>query len=202
MPEGARLMSFNTTSYLAGVGSVVAALTIGFSGGFFIATPTQQPEQNRLQKVMASAPVSSPMPQTAAVPEPQTNAAPKAEIAQANTSSGPNAVIQQPARPEAIPIMAKAAEPEPAVAKAPEPVRPVAQPESGAQQTADAERIRAEEAKAAKRKRTEARKLAERKKQREIESATLAVKRMLRDRDPQQVAEGTETPRFGFFGQD
>jgi len=25
---------------------------------------------------------------------------------------------------------------------------------------------------------------------------------MLRDRDPQQVADGIETPRFGFFGQD
>jgi 3-oxoacyl-[acyl-carrier-protein] synthase III len=76
----------------------------------------------------------------------------------------------------------------------------------------NAERLRATDAKAAARKRDESRKFAERRKQREIELATVAVRRMLRDRDrdPQQVADGIETPRetpreaprFGFFGQD
>jgi hypothetical protein len=189
-------MSFSTTSYLAGVGSVVAALTVGFSGGLFMAAPTPYAEQNRLQRVMSSAPIASPTPQIAAAPKP--------EITEVNATSRTTSAIQQPARPETIPVMAKAAEPEgaPVMAKAPEPVRTASEQERGAQMNANAEKVRAAEARAAERKRAEARKLAERQKQREIELATVAVKRMLRDRDPQQVADGIETPRFGFFGQD
>ena len=71
------------------------------------------------------------------------------------------------------------------------------------------EKARAAEAsRAAEKKRIEARKLAERRKQREIQEAAAAVKRMLRDRDVQQVADtddpdrrGFDPPPFGFFGQ-
>ena len=194
-------MSFSTTSYLAGVGSVLAALTVGFSGGLFLAAPTPYAEQNRLQRVMSSAPIASPTPQIAAAPKPK--------ITEANATSAPASAIQQPARPETIPVMAKAAEPEPApvMAKAPEakalePIRAAPEQERAAQSNVNAEKIRAAEARAAERKRAEARKMEERRKQREIELATVAVKRMLRDRDPQRVADGIETPRFGFFGQD
>jgi hypothetical protein len=188
-------MSFSTTSYLAGVGSVVAALTVGFSGGLFMAAPTPYAEQNRLQRVMSSAPIASPAQQVVVASKP--------EITEAKATSEPAPAIQQPARAE-IPVMAKAVEPEPApvIAKAPEPVRAAVEQEQSAQSNVNAEKIRAAEAKVAERKRAEARKFAERKKQREIEFATVAVKRMLRDRDPQQVADGIETPRFGFFGQD
>jgi len=180
---------------------VVAALTVGFSGGLFMAAPTPYAEQNRLQRVMSSAPIASPTPQIAAAPKP--------EITEANATSAPASASQQPARPETIPVMAKAAEPEPAsvMAKAPEakalePIRAAPEQERAAQSNVNAEKIRAAEAGAAERKRAEARKLEERRKQREIELATVAVKRMLRDRDPQQVADGIERPRFGFFGQD
>jgi hypothetical protein len=101
------------------------------------------------------------------------------------------------AEPEPAPVMAKAPE-----AKALEPIRAAPEQERAAQSNVNAEKIRAAEARAAERKRAEARKMEERRKQREIELATVAVKRMLRDRDPQQVADGIETPRFGFFGQD
>lgn len=197
-------MSFSTKSYLAGVGSVVAALTVGFSGGFFMAAPTQNFEQNRLQRVTSSALISNPAPQITASLKP--------EVTSASAASAPAPVTQQPARPETTPVIAKAVEPEsapvmpresaPAMAKAPEPARAEAAEESEVQANVNAEKIRAAEAKAAERKRSEAKKLAERRKQREIELAAVAVKRMLRDREPQQVADGFATPRFGFFGQD
>jgi hypothetical protein len=215
-------MSFSTKSYLAGVGSVIAALTIGFSGGFLIAKPTPYTEQNRLQRVTSSAPIASSAPQIAS-PAPQTAAAlPTPAITEAriiSTETKPPAV--QSAPPETTPIIAKAAAPEPApvvaksepapaVAKS-EPVRTAVEQTREPDSNGNAEKRRAVDAKAAEssdakiaeRKRIEARKLAERRKQREIELATLAVKRMLRDRgNPQQVADGIETPRFGFFGQD
>ena len=189
-------MSFSTTSYLAGVGSVIAALTVGFSGGFFMATPTQYVEQNRLQRVTSSAPITSPAAQTAALSKPAIT-----EATVVNTESTSPPVQATP--PEIIPVVAKAVEPEPApvIAKS-EPVRGSVEPERGAQSSLNADKLRAADAKAAERKRNDARKFAERGKRREIELATIAVRRMLRDRDPQQVADGIETPRFGFFGQD
>ena len=42
-------MKFNTTSYLAGVGSVVVVLSTGFAGGYFLANPTRTEPPNRLQ---------------------------------------------------------------------------------------------------------------------------------------------------------
>jgi hypothetical protein len=93
------------------------------------------------------------------------------------------------------------------LAKASEPAPDAADRERVAQINADkaAEKIRAAEAsRAAERKRIETRKLADRqRRQREVQEAATAVKRMLRDRDVQQVADtdGPDTPRFGFFGQ-
>jgi hypothetical protein len=201
-------MTFSTTSYLAGVGSVIAALTIGFSGGFFIAKPTPYVEQNRLQRVTSSAPIASSAPQTVALSTPAiTESKATSPSAQPASPSAQAAVpVQQPAQPEAIPTMAKADVPEPAQAVTrPELARAAVEQDRATQSNVNAERLRATDAKAAARKRDESRKFAERRK---IELATVAVRRMLRDRDrdPQQVADGIETPRatprFGFFGQD
>ena len=46
-------MAFSTTSYLAGVGSVVVILSTGFAGGYLLATPTRQDPPNRLQRLTA-----------------------------------------------------------------------------------------------------------------------------------------------------
>jgi hypothetical protein len=215
-------MTFSTTSYIAGVGSVIAALTVGFSGGFFIAKPTPYVEQNRLQRVTSSAPIASSAPQTVALSTPAIaeskatppSAQPASPSAQPALPSAQAAVpVQQPAQPEAIPTMAKADVPEPAQAVTrPELARAAVEQDRATQSNVNAERLRATDVKAAARKRDDSRKFAERRKQREIELATVAVRRMLRDRDrdPQQVADGIvtpretprETPRFGFFGQD
>lgn len=190
-------MSFSTTSYLAGVGSVIAALTIGFSGGFFLAKPTPYVEQNRLQRVTSNSTnstVASPAPQATDLPQPVVTEAKATPV-----SIPPE--IRKPS--ETVPVMAEAVAPEtaPVIAK-PEPIRDAAEPDRAAQPDVKAERLRAADAKAMERKRKEARKFAERRRQREIALATVAVRRMLRDRDPQQVADSVETPRFGFFGQE
>ena len=44
-------MAFNTTSFLAGVGSMVAVLSTGLAGGYFLANPSHIDPPNRLQRV-------------------------------------------------------------------------------------------------------------------------------------------------------
>ena len=262
-------MKFSTTSYLAGVGSVVAALTIGFSGGFFFAAPTQNDPPNRLQRVTSSAPIPNPAPPQAAIAPKQDSpkqetveaastpapalkqeastaaapvvaAAPVAPVVAAAPVAPPPAVAAAPASPP--PTVAQqaasvAATPAPTSTREPEPVRAADTQERSEREhitQVNTEKARAAEARRAEedanratekaeKKRIEARKLAERRKQREIQEAATAVKRMLRDRDVQQVADtddesdrrgddndrrgdrrgvdSSPRPLFGFFGQ-
>jgi hypothetical protein len=171
-------MSFSTTSYLAGVGTVVAALTVGFSGALFLAPPAEHVEQNRLQRVASSAPIPNPTSQEEITPKPEITPARSIDLVTAKVPA-----------PEATTVVAKTAEPA------------LAKPEANAAKSdVNTEKMRAAEAKA-ERKRAREQRRAERKKQREIELAT-AAKRMARDRDLQQVADRSESPRFGFFGED
>jgi hypothetical protein len=199
-------MAFNTTSYLAGVGSVVAALTIGFSSGFFFAAPTQNDPPNRLQRVASTAPLANPVSAPAA-PAQKQDIPPEEIAATAPPTAALTPVAVAPTPSTAASVAQQAAPPEPpsVVAKSSEPAPPAAEREHVAQ--ISAEKLRAAEAgRAAEKKRIEARKLAERqRRQREVQEAAAAVKRMMRDRDVQQVADrdeaGFDTPRFGFFGQ-
>ncbi len=190
-------MSFSTKSYLAGVGTVVAALTIGFSGGFFLAPPAGHVEQNRLQRVASSSPISNPASQAAPAAKPEITEVRPIELV---ASAVPVPSPQQPSDAETIPVMAKAVEPAPT-----EPDRASAEDSAAKPEVRKPEistdKMRAAEAKAERRRAKEQRR-AERRKQREIELAAVAVKRMLRDRDPQQFADRMESPRFGFFGED
>jgi type IV secretory pathway VirB10-like protein len=190
-----RSMSFSTTSYFAGVGTVLAALTVGFSGALFLAPSNEHSEQNRLQRISSSAPVSVTVPQTGIVTGPEAAHPRAVEI----TAAAPTPSAPQPTRTEAIPIMAKAGEQAaPEIIKTAEPVRPASQ-DVTAKSEINSERKRAAEVKA---ERKRAQRSAERRKQREIELATAAVKRMPWDPGPQQFADRTESPRFGFFGED
>jgi hypothetical protein len=252
-------MAFSTTSYLAGVASVVTALTIGFSGGFFFAAPTPNDAPNRLQRVTSSAPLSSPaQPQAATAPKQDS---PKQEMAEAASAPGlatatatqettavasvsatpaPGPDAAAPVAVAAAPVVAVAAVPAsppatlaqqpaavaPASVKDPEAVhaavaREPAEPEHlvrvNGEKTRAAEASRAAEK---EKRRIDVRKLAERRKQREIQVAAGAVRRMLRDRDVQEVAvtddgydrrgddtdrregrRGSDSPAVGFFGQ-
>jgi hypothetical protein len=184
-------MAFSTTSYLAGIGSVVVVLSTGFAGGYFLANPAHNDPPNRLQRVAASAPLPTPASQP-------TNS-PSLDVAEAAPLATPAA-----ARPQSAP-------PQPAEEQAPVSAAQVAaresEPDLGA---VERDRLRsAEISRGAEKKKIEARKIAERqRKQREIEYAAAAVKRMLHDRDAQQMVEndGPETaapdaPRFSFFGR-
>jgi hypothetical protein len=204
-------MKFNTTSYLAGVGSVVVVLSTGFAGGYFLATPRRIDPPNRLQRLAAEDHATAPA-TTTAKPEVKPEAVAAATPAPAETPAAPATAVVTPATaaPPAAQqpaIQQAAAQPQPtaptnappAEAKAPEPARIAAAPEPNAPVKADkpdADKITAEkasadnkaraaEAKQAERKqRSDARRIAEQqRKQQELDIATVAVKRIIHSRD-------------------
>ncbi len=111
-------MAFSTTSFLAGVGTVFAAVTIGFAGGAMITTSPKM-EQNRVERVAShtppaeNAPVPTPAPIAAraetpanspapATTEPtQTSPAPERVIALTPASAAPQSVATQASAPSA-----------------------------------------------------------------------------------------------------
>ena len=205
-------MTFNTTSYLAGVGSVVVILSTGFAGGYFLANPTRIDPPNRLQRLAAedhaakgpatqnSASVTVPAKPEVAVPaKPEVATAVPAAKPQALAAATPDApavTAASPAttatRPAAPPVEAKAPE------KASETTHAFAVEEKTAPASAeqtdpdrfDAPRTNANKARAAdaklaeSKKRSDGRKVAEQqRKQRELEVATVAVRRLIHNRD-------------------
>jgi hypothetical protein len=173
-------MKFNTTSYLAGVGSVVVVLSTGFAGGYFIANPNRVEPPNRLQRLAAE---DHSAPAAAATP-----VAPPA--APATVAADPPA--QQAAAQPASPVEAKTPEPAPSVAarEVTTPAADKADTDKASTQKASVEKGRAAEARYAERKRGEARKVAEQqRKQRELDVATVAVRRIIHDRDAPDVRD-------------
>jgi hypothetical protein len=236
---------FNTTSYLAGVGSVVAVLSTGFAGGYFLANPRRIDPPNRLQRLAAEDHATAPAtpaakPGTVVAAAPAATAAPAAPATPLVT---PVMAAQTPSQQPAIQQAAAQQQPTtqtnapPAGAKAPEPNRIAAVPEASvptnadkpdvdkiaAEKTSADNKARTAEAKQAERKqRSDARRFAEQqRKQRELEIATVAVKRIIhgrdtsrdapdiiRDRDEPiivendpQEAPSAEMPHFNLFGQ-
>ena len=228
-------MKINTTSYLAGVGSVVAVLSTGFAGGYFLANPTHVNPPNRLQRlaaedhtapaaakpesVAAATPAPTTAPMAAATPAPVTPAvqppAPQPEMQQAaNTQTSSPADVQT-----SSPADVKAPEPARAAQETIAPAADKADAEKANTQKASIDKVRADEPKLAERKRSDARKVAEQqRKQRELEVATVAVRRIIhgrdapdiviRDRDADVVVENDpaeapapQMPHFNLFGQ-
>lgn len=190
-------MAFSTTSYLAGVGSVVVILSTGFAGGYLLANPTHQDPPNRLQRLAAEGQDSKPVAQVAPAAKPEV----VAMAAPAPATSQP-AISEPSPQPAPIPAAAKAAEPARNIA-------PQVSAEAASAEKSVAEKARIAEAKAAEKKRADARRFAERqRKQRELAVATVAVRRMMQDRDNQEFAamDQPEPPppqmnRLGLFGQ-
>jgi type IV secretory pathway VirB10-like protein len=203
-------MKFNTTSYLAGVGSVVVVLSTGFAGGYFIANPKRVEPPNRLQRLAAedhSAPAT-----TTVKPEVVAAVAPAAAATPAVDPPAQQAVAQPASPAPASPVEAKTPEPAPSVAarETTAPAADKADTEKVSTQKASPEKGRAAEARYAERKRGEARKVAEQqRKQRELDVATVAVRRIIHDRDAPEIVENDsrEAPapamsQFNLFDQE
>jgi hypothetical protein len=225
-------MAFNTTSFLAGVGSVVAVLSTGLAGGYFLASPTHIDPPNRLQRVAANqgskpatpdakpevvataAPIVAPSPPPEQIGE-QTGqtAAPAA----ATPAAAPEAKASEPAPVAAIQeTAAPAPTAKPDVAAKTNDIATKTNSEKANTDRARAAEARAADARAADKKRAETRRIAEQqRKQRELEVATVAVRRIIHERDPSDIVvvgsdqtdapgadrPAAEMPHFNLFGQ-
>jgi hypothetical protein len=192
-------MAFSNSSYFAGVGTVFAAVTLGFAVGAMITSGGVQPP-NRLERVASSAV----LPASNVHPADAPKAAPGEPPAAVPTTAAdaPRPVVQQP--PPAPPVMARSEDAANANVQQPRPAPAiVARSEDTA--TARNERANLRSAdlkKESYRKKDEERRFAERKKRQEIEDAANAVRQMRRDGVIDQVVERDQTPRFGLFGND
>lgn len=208
-------MAFNTTSYLAGIGSVMIVLSTGFAGGYFFAGPDHNAPPNRLQRLAANTTdakagdadiASAEKPQ--AKPEVAAAVAVPAQAEPTSASTTQSAAVQPPASPAPEPSARQAATAQTAppptaqgAAKTPEPAQVMGDRTDSAKpgaerEKADAEHARIAEAKAASKKRTEARKLAEQqRRQHELEVAANAVRHIIHDRDGGEVVVRDAPPQ-------
>ncbi len=200
-------MALNTTSFLAGVGSVVAVLSTGLAGGYFLANPSHIDPPNRLQRVAAANQDSKPAPATAdAKPEVQRLASrrPRPRLQRQPAPATKPRPQNPPVRPpfRQLPLRRHSRPPRRSDAKA-----------NGEKANADkvrAAEARSADARAAEKKRAGTRKIAEQqRKQRELEVATIAVRRIIHERDPSDVVvdsdqaetPAAEMPHFNLFRQ-
>ena len=90
-------MKFHAPSFFAGVGTVFAAIVLGFGGGFMISSPAQNSEPNRIERLAANAPLPSP-------PTVQAQVASKPEPAALVPTEKP---VTKQQETEAVPVLAK-----------------------------------------------------------------------------------------------
>lgn len=195
-------MAFSTSSFFAGVGTVFAAVTIGFAGGAMI-TSSPKMEPNRLERVAANTPITAAA-GTKAETKAETPAVPPAPAVKAEAPAAAPVLAAKNETPETTapldrvisttqaPVSQQIVppQPQPAVAK-----------EDFASQIDNAKKIREGEL----RKQADAERRADqrRRKRHEIEAAVNAVRRMQRDGVLQDVvSQQDDTPRLGFFGHD
>jgi hypothetical protein len=195
-------MAFNTTSFFAGVGTVFAAVMIGFAGGALIHTPSPKMEPNRLERVASSTPAV-----IAAATKAETPAVPSVPTIKAEAPAVPS-LLAANATPEIVPSPDRVATTAPAPAS-PQVIPPQPQPvvarDDVASQFDNAKKVREGELrKQAELKESERRAEQRRRKRQEVAAAVDAVKRMKRDGVLQEAAQQDEAPRLGlgFFGHD
>jgi hypothetical protein len=218
-------MAFNTTSFLAGVGSMVAVISTGLAGGYFLASPSHIDPPNRLQRVAAANQDSKPVPVTTdAKPEVVAAAAPIAAPAP-TTGEVAQTPAPAPVAPAAQPAVAspEAKASEPARTAAVQETAATAKPDTGVKpndaktndaktngEKANADKARSAEARAVEKKRAETTRITEQqRKQRELEVAAMAVRRIIHERDASDVVvdsdpaetPAAEMPHFNLFRQ-
>jgi hypothetical protein len=201
-------MAFNTNSFLAGVGAVVAVLSTGVAGGYLLTNPSHIDPPNRLQRVAAANQEANPAPVPTAT---------KPEIVAAVT---PTAAAAEQAAPPATAATAAPGAPLSPTAAIQETAAPATAVKPDTDTKTNVEKANADKARAAEtrnaaartveKKRIETRKSAEQqRKQRELEVATIAVRRIIHGRDASDVVvdsdqtevPAAEMPHFNLFGQ-
>ncbi len=199
-------MAFSATSFFAGVGTVFAAVAIGFAGGATITTSSKVEPPNRLERVAAGAQATS-VPAAESKPPgppaPPTSSAPPA--AAPAVEARDDAAQASPPADRVIPLnpTSQLAEP-PKPIVAPQPSPAVASDDAAPKSDTPAKAREAEPRKEAVAKKAERRAewRHERRKRQDLESAANAVRQMRRDDGPLEVIQRDDTPRFGFFSDD
>ncbi|MDB5620442.1 hypothetical protein [Tardiphaga sp.] len=193
-------MSFNPSSFFAGVGTVFVAIAVGFGGGAMMTATTQKKPDgpNRLERIASTSAAAPP-----AAMGPESAIAPLVAAPPTPAENMPQRVDQTPAPPSVSTDTSGSQRPQ-APPTAPASASPEAIHET---QTAPASGQVSESAKSSERNRraerrtNEPRKWTERKRPR-LESVDVAVAR----REPvvmrEVVEEEERTPRFGLFGRD
>jgi hypothetical protein len=207
-------MAFSNSSYFAGIGTVVAAISLGFAGGAMITTNAVQPP-NRLERVISTAtPPSAPSNVTPASTASSNQASQQASVTTPAVQSPAVAKIdavtnvQQPTNAQAPPPPQAARNEDSASAKNERANLRSAEPNREASRSADINRE-------ASRKRGDERKFSEHKRRQDLErqnldEATNVVRQMPRGGAVDRVVEEDDAPRFsdsaprrlGLFGSD
>jgi hypothetical protein len=204
-------MTFSTTSFLAGVGTVFAAVALGFAGGAMITTAPKV-ELNRLERVTAPA----------TMPDASVKTTPDASVKTATPELGPVTAAKAPEEPAARnetkdEMPQSPAAPDRAVSLTPAPGSQQAVPSQPAPVTAksvmarddaDPQADSVKKARDDELKKLAASKNAERRaerrrerRRRDIEGAEDAVLQTQPDDSPQAPPQRYDrSPRFGFFG--
>jgi hypothetical protein len=224
-------MTFNPVSYFAGIGTVYAAITVGFGGGLLMTHSVHDTAPpNRVERVTAAARLSPPSVAQTPKPDAQPSVTPvvaaaaapapgpSAPVTAATTptseaGSSPSPTQASTSPPQAVPQLpaadvVRAASQQPATsmqAAVPNDQQSVVRETNAKPQDQDIEAKRI-----AERKQVERRKWAERKRrQQDLETATVEVRKIERSDGAQEVVQKDtieipriEMPRLGFFGED
>jgi hypothetical protein len=201
-------MSFNTTSYFAGVVTVFTAVTLGFAGGYVMSNATHKPEPpNRIERLAANARPANPPGDQAATTAPQPAPAPQDAAAQGSAAQAsaaapapaPQAVAQQQPSPQPVaqqqPPAQEQSSAQPSSLQAAAPAPTAAKDDS-----AELAKIHEADLKAAERKRAHRRWAERQRHQQELDAATAQVRQNDRD-DGEEVVQRApvQMPRFGLF---
>jgi hypothetical protein len=219
-------MAFNMTSFFVGVGTVFAAVAVGFGGGAMMTSTTKVEQPNKLERAVASTPAPSPViaaktqtpevqsTSTATVPSTPTGTAPDAQPTAAR-----NDAAESPPAPDRTVSLTPAPASQP-VPSQPAPV--IAKDDATSQADAVKKAQDGEPSKEAAPKKPERRaeRHRERRRYQDVDSAANAVRQIQRDDGGQQfprddrvrqfrddgqqevVVRRYESPRFGFFGDE
>ena len=199
-------MAFSTTSYFAGVGTVFAAITLGFMGGAMITSGPKVEPANRVERVAAAAPL--PTPQVVAPKSEPAEPAPAPVAVVAASPPAPAPVAQQPE--QAPPVTQQPVTQQP-VAQQPAQAAPIqAKADEQGPRVGMARDRTVELKRTAERQKAWERRLASRRQREDIDGAANAATQMQRDGvgrvvqrdDDPAMVQKDKRPAFGFFGND